>query len=72
MDLTFTQMIAAVFLGNLMAVIFVAAFRQVDKYKDAEHPWLLLAGLLFPLLFALAETITAVGLPPYLAALAAQ
>ncbi len=72
LDLTFSQMVAAIFVGNMLSAAFLIAMQYANKQKYGEHGWLVLAGLGLPLLFALGAAITAVGPPPFLAALAAQ
>ena len=72
MDLTFTQMVAAIFAGNLLTAAFLIAMQHANRQKYGEHSWLVLAGLGLPLVFALFAAITAVGPPPFLAALASQ
>lgn len=72
LDLTFTQMVAAIFAGNVMTAAFLVAFQHSNRQKYGEHSWLVLAGLALPLVFTLLALATAVGPPPFLAALVSQ
>lgn len=72
MDLTFTQMIAAIFAGNLLTAAFLIAMQHANRQKYGEHSWLVLAGLALPLLIFLGGILTAEGPPPFLAAVFSQ
>lgn len=64
-------LIAAVFIGNILAAAFVWGMARAARYKtDSEIPWLVYAALILPVLFVLGALVTAEGLPPPLAALA--
>lgn len=64
------EIIAAVFAGNVLTAAFLAAMSKALRPPNDENPsWLVLAGLILPLLFGLAVLITAEGPPPFLAAL---
>lgn len=65
------EVIAAVFMGNVLTAAFLAAMSKAQRPPNDEAPsWLVLAGLIFPLLFCLGVFLTAEGPPPFLAALA--
>ena len=66
------QMVAAVFAGNVMTAAFLVAFQHSNRQEYGEHSWLVLAGLLLPLAFAILAVISTGYLPPFLAALAFQ
>ncbi len=65
-------MVAAIFAGNMLSAAFLIAMQYANKQKYGEHSWLVLAGLILPVGFAMLALATAVGPPPFLAALAAQ
>lgn len=67
------ELVAAIVLGNIITAAFLAAMSRALRPPNDENPsWLVLAGLGLPLIFCLFVLITAEGLPPPLAALAAQ
>ena len=50
----FDEMIAAVFIGNVLTAAFLWAASRASRYKeDKEIPWLVLGGLALPLAFVL-------------------
>ena len=67
-----SDLIAGVFAGNLLTAAFLWGAMQSRRFKGADAPWLVLAALALPLLFALGSFIVAGELPPSLDALAAR
>jgi len=68
----FSELAAAVFLGNVLAVALVASVIRTWKQDYKEASWLSLAGMAMPILFFLSQVLTVEALPPFLAALASQ
>lgn len=67
------EIIAAVFAGNVLTAAFLAAMSKALRPPNDTNPsWLVLAGLVLPLLFCLGALFTAEGPPPFLAALVTQ
>ncbi len=67
------ELIAAVFAGNVLTAAFLASIaKALRPPNDTSPSWLVIGGLALPLLFFVSVLITAEGLPPFLAALAAQ
>jgi len=62
---------AAVFLGNILTVIFVWGCFQFHRH-DYKAPWVAYAAFMFPLLFLLASVVVTEGLPPQFDALATR
>lgn len=65
--------IAGVFIGNVLTAAFIWAMSKAAKFKDdRDIPWVVYAGLLFPIPFVMGAMFTSEGLPPFLAAVAAR
>jgi ABC-type multidrug transport system permease subunit len=62
LELTFTEMIAAVMAANLTTFGFVAACVYAQKNPGFSQPWVVWAGLMLPLLFIVGAFITT-GVP---------
>ena len=63
MDLSFTEMIAAVLGANLITVAFVAAVVDAQKRPGYSQPWLVWAGLMLPLVFVILGMVATGDLP---------
>jgi hypothetical protein len=65
--------IAGVFIGNVLTAAFLWSMSKAARFKDdREIPWLVLWGLLLPIVFVMGAMFTSEGPPPFLDALAAQ
>lgn len=64
----FSDLIAAVFAGNVLAVAFVWGMAQFHKH-DYKAPWLAFAATLMPLILVVLSLISTEGLPPQFDAL---
>lgn len=64
---------AAVFIGNVITVIFVWGCHQASKVTHGKDlRWIAFAAIGLPLFFAISSLIIAGGLPPHLDAIVAQ
>jgi len=63
LELSFTEMIAAVLGANLITVAFVSAAIFAQKRGGFSQPWLVWAGLMMPLLFIISAFVTTGDLP---------
>lgn len=65
--------IAGVFIGNVLTAAFIWSMSKAARFSDdRDIPWLVYAGLAAPIIFVLGALLSSEGLPPFLAALAAQ
>ena len=63
MDLSFTEVIAAVMAANLVTFGFISAAMYAQKRGGFSQPWVVWGGLMLPLLFIVAAFITTGDLP---------
>lgn len=63
MDLSFTEMIAAVLAANLATFGFAVAVWKAEKGDGFNQPWIVWAGLMLPLVFILLAVVTTGSLP---------
>lgn len=69
----YSDLITALFCGNLLTISFVWGIHKVSKgEKDADVPWLPYAAVTLPILLALASAWLNLGPPQPLSALVSQ
>lgn len=65
--------IAGVFIGNVLTAAFLWSMSKAARFGDeSDIPWIVYAGLAAPIIVVLGALLSSEGLPPFLAALAAQ
>jgi hypothetical protein len=72
MDITFSVLVAAVFLGNILTAAFIWGMSRAHRVKESELSGLVYLALLVPIAAFMFALIGAGSKVPFLAALGVQ